>query len=276
MALKPSCGVLSWSGGYNVLRHHLTRHLQGSEHRLGSDGLVGRQRRSVNQYSHITQNRAKDVPQLASIAAQPPLRATHALKQSLLGPRKDDEEPALPQPEAGENMILTARLDISSLVALQAGESLLLKLQAEKSSRRTQHVEDPSQDEEPPQLEEKHEIVSLLAPSAEDTLSPIAQTSEQSVSRSTPFKKAVHPRIQQAREHVEAFLDYTFANADWLEEALWTYPVTMCSGKVLRGGNRGLAQIGDSALDLIINHQSYARGMTPSMYITFRERVHAF
>jgi len=80
-----------------------------------------------------------------------------------------------------------------------------------------------------------------------------------------PSKKHTHPNIHAATTHIESFLGYTFTNVNWLEEALWTYPVIMSTDKILRSANRGLALIGDAALKLVILNQCYARGMTTSM-----------
>ncbi|KAK4548764.1 hypothetical protein LTR36_008537 [Oleoguttula mirabilis] len=86
---------------------------------------------------------------------------------------------------------------------------------------------------------------------------------------STPSPPALispthHPRLPQARAHIEGFLNYTFTDINWLEEALWAYRITMAStGKDLVEGNKRLAVVGDSGLTLVVvDHCIIGQGMT--------------
>ena len=79
-----------------------------------------------------------------------------------------------------------------------------------------------------------------------------------------------HWKLSAARTYIESFLGYNFANIDWLEEALWAYPVTMANGKHLIDGNKSLAVVGDAVLHVIVAEQCYDRGMTRGKWAILR------
>lgn len=79
---------------------------------------------------------------------------------------------------------------------------------------------------------------------------------------STALVMASHPTLSQARTHIEGFLEYTFTDIDWLEEALWAYPIILADGRNLIDGNKSLAVVGDAALQLVVANECYGQRMT--------------
>lgn len=67
--------------------------------------------------------------------------------------------------------------------------------------------------------------------------------------------------FQSARSHVESLLNYRFMKPYLLEEALHAGGPIYISGKYIAEGNKRLAMIGDSALDLALAVTDYQAGL---------------
>lgn len=74
-----------------------------------------------------------------------------------------------------------------------------------------------------------------------------------------------HPRLSEARDYIQRLTCYKFVNIDWLEEALWAYPVTMACGRYLKDGNKSLAVVGDAVLNLVVTSECYKPGIIRGM-----------
>ncbi|KAK4548762.1 hypothetical protein LTR36_008535 [Oleoguttula mirabilis] len=81
------------------------------------------------------------------------------------------------------------------------------------------------------------------------------------VIRKPPNSLTGHPRLAEARSYIEGVINYTFRDIDLLEEALWACP-RVVGQRWLADGNKSLAVVGDSALNLVVADDCYAEGMS--------------
>jgi dsRNA-specific ribonuclease len=74
----------------------------------------------------------------------------------------------------------------------------------------------------------------------------------------------------EKRAEIEAILGYNFKNSSLLDEAMWTAGPTKIAGRSIPDSNKGLAQLGDSMLRMIVNtrsrHAGYSKGQTNSKW----------
>jgi ribonuclease III len=71
---------------------------------------------------------------------------------------------------------------------------------------------------------------------------------------------SLHPNFTEARTHIEQLLSYRFNNAKILEKALRAFPCFLSSGEYV-DGNKGIAVVGDAALQLIVTTNCYVQGL---------------
>ena len=68
-------------------------------------------------------------------------------------------------------------------------------------------------------------------------------------------------KLLAARRHFETLFLRSFDDQNTLKEAFWAYP-TVIDGKEVPEGNKKLAVIGDSAMDVVVARESYRAGMS--------------
>jgi ribonuclease III len=66
----------------------------------------------------------------------------------------------------------------------------------------------------------------------------------------------------EKRAEIEAILGYTFQDTSLLDEAMWSAGPTKIAGRSIPDSNKGMAQVGDAMLRLIVTTRSQQAGYT--------------